>query len=102
MITTITNFDGLACVMLETESARMVVTTEMGPRIAFWGRPDGENLLYWDKNGYEREGWRLMGGHRVWVIRPMADESEDAYASDNAVCTVEQTAKSVTVTSPPH
>lgn len=81
-------FDGLSGIEISTSKVRLVVVTELGPRIAFLGRPGGDNLLYWknDDLGYDR--WRLLGGHRVWVTRPGADESEDAYASDNEPCQV--------------
>lgn len=82
-------FDGLQAVEIATPSARMVVVTQVGPRIAFWGRPGDENLLYWNNNDNGREDWRLRGGHRVWVTRPGADEAEEAYAADNDPCTVE-------------
>jgi hypothetical protein len=81
-------FDGLQAVELTSPSARMVVITGMGPRIAFFGKPGGENLLYWKNDNLGREGWKLLGGHRVWVTRPLADESEDAYAADNGPCEV--------------
>lgn len=79
-------FDGLDAVEIVTPQARMVVVIEVGPRIAFWGKPGGENLLYWKNNESGRADWRLRGGHRVWVTRPGADEAEDAYAVDNDRC----------------
>ncbi len=79
-------FDGLEAVELTTPRVRMIVVTGLGPRIAFLGKPGGENLFYWKNNDLGREDWRLLGGHRVWVSRPGADEAEDAYAADNAPC----------------
>lgn len=81
-------FDRLQAFELVTPAARMVVVTGLGPRIAFFGKPGGDNLLYWQNDDIGREGWRLLGGHRVWVTRPLADESEDAYAADNGPCEV--------------
>ena len=83
------HFDGFDAIEIVTAEAKLIVVTGMGPRIAFWGQPDGENLLYWENNDLGREEWRLLGGHRVWVTRPGADEAEDAYAADNAPCEVE-------------
>jgi hypothetical protein len=93
-------FDGLAALEITTAEARMVLVAGAGPRIAFWGRPDGDNLLYWDKDAIERDGWKLMGGHRVWVTRPLADETEDAYRPDNDPCEIETIDGWVQVTSP--
>jgi len=96
------NFDGCAGLEIATPRLRMVVTVDIGPRIAFLGRPDGENLFYWHVDDPGREGWRPLGGHRVWATRPMADESEDAYAADNEPCKFEESDKFVTVTGAIH
>jgi hypothetical protein len=93
-------FDSLAALEITTAAAKMVLVTEAGPRIAFWGKLDGENLLYWDKDAIERDGWKLMGGHRVWVTRPMADETEDVYRPDNDPCEIETADDWVQVTGP--
>lgn len=95
-------FDGFNALEIITHQTRMVVVTSMGPRIAFWGRPKGENLLYWQNNDLGREGWLLLGGHRVWVTRPGADEAEDAYAVDNDPCTVEAIQNGVRITGGEH
>jgi hypothetical protein len=94
-----TVFDGLAGFELLTAQARLVVITAMGPRIAFFGRPDGENLLYFKNNDLGRQSWKLLGGHRVWVTRPGADESEDTYAADNDPCQVDVASDSIDVVS---
>ena len=92
------NFEGLAAIEVRTRSLRMVVITAMGPRIAFWGRPGGSNLLLWRPGKYRRGQWDLMGGHRLWAARPGADEAEETYASDNEPCTVKASARGFTVT----
>src|SRR6478609_11788387 len=91
-------FGGLAAVELRTAAVRLVVVTAKGPRIAFFGRPDGANLLMWQPGKYFRGPWELMGGHRLWVSRPGADEAEETYAADNQPCTVELGKSSFTVT----
>lgn len=96
------DFDGLAAVEVTTSKLCMVIVTGTGPRIAYLGHVDGENLFYWNNNDLGRDNWRLGGGHRVWVTRPGADESEDAYADDNDVCDVSFETDSMTVTSPIH
>lgn len=82
-------FDGLDALEICTPLIRAVLVYDIGPRIAFFGKRDGENLLYWQKDGIKRDNWRLYGGHRVWLTRPMADESEDTYIPDNDRCEVE-------------
>ena len=96
------DFEGCQAVELTTSRLRLVVTTDRGPRIAFLGRPAGENLFYWHLDEAGRDGWRLLGGHRVWATRPMADESEDAYAADNEPCDVDEAGGTVTVTGAVH
>lgn len=93
-------FGGLAAIELRTAKLRLVVLTAKGPRIAFWGRPGSDNLLLWEPGKYRRGKWDLMGGHRLWVARPGADEAEETYATDNQPCTVETSAKGFTVTAP--
>jgi hypothetical protein len=96
-----TEFDGLTAMELQTERWRMVVVTGAGPRIAWFSKPDGGNLLYWDKDFAKRGEWRLFGGHRVWLTRPMADESEDAYLPDNDPCSVTLSKSGLTAFAPP-
>ncbi|MBN1809858.1 MAG: hypothetical protein JW909_12395 [Planctomycetes bacterium] len=78
-----TTFEGSRAVELTTRSIRLVAVCDCGPRIAFFGAPGGDNLLLWAPGKYTRGDWDLRGGHRVWMTRPGADESEDAYAPDN-------------------
>jgi hypothetical protein len=77
-------FNKLRAVELTTSALRLVAVREFGPRIAHLGLPGGDNILFWDnKKKYHRADWWLRGGHRVWVARPGADESEDCYLADN-------------------
>lgn len=84
-----TTFGGEAAVELVTPVVQLIVVVARGPRIAFFGRPGGDNLLLWTPGKYKRGEWDLMGGHRVWIARPGADEAEETYATDNARCTLE-------------
>lgn len=96
-------FDGLEGVELLTSNWRMVAITECGPRIAFLGQVGSDsNILYWNKDGGSRGDWKLYGGHRVWITRPYADESEDTYMADNEPCDVIFENNSITIFSPPH
>lgn len=91
-------FGGLAAIEIRTARLRLVALTAKGPRIAFWGRPGGDNLLLWAPGKYRRGPWDLMGGHRLWVSRPGADEPEETYAADNRPCAVEVLANGFKVT----
>lgn len=87
-------------VELRTRDCRLVAVTSNGPRIAFFGRPDGENLFYWAPGRHRRGKWDLKGGHRLWTTRPGADEAEETYHPDNEACTVELAGRGFTVTAP--
>ncbi|MGE5137961.1 MAG: hypothetical protein ACM3JD_00755 [Rudaea sp.] len=93
-----TQFDGLQALEITTAQVKLVAVTQVGPRIAFLGKPDGDNLLYWQRDDKGYGEWRLLGGHRTWVTRPDADEAEDAYIPDNAPCQVETGGSTVTLT----
>lgn len=92
------NFEGLDAIELRTPALRAVAITAKGPRLAFWGRPAGRNLLLWAPGKCRRGAWDLMGGHRLWAARPGADEAEETYAADNQPCTVTERANGFTVT----
>ncbi len=96
------DFEGCASLELTTSRLRLVVTLDRGPRIAFLGRPGGENLFYWKVGGPDHDDWSLLGGHRVWATRPMADESQDAYAADNDPCELTEQGGLVSVTGAMH
>lgn len=81
-------FDGFNAVEILTEEMRLVAVSDFGPRVAFFGKPGGSNLLLWQPGKYTRGNWDLRGGHRVWVTRPGADECEDTYATDNELCDI--------------
>lgn len=96
-----TIFDGIDGWEAVSGPWRMVALSGVGPRIAFLGVGE-ENLLYWQKDGVIRGEWHLHGGHRVWLTRPMADESEDTYLSDNQPCDVQVDGSVLTLTAPAH
>ena len=82
-------FDGFDAVEIKTAKLKLIAVISMGPRIAYFGKIDGRNLLFWDyPKKYQRGEWQFMGGHRIWCTRPKADECEESYAADNDPCTV--------------
>ncbi len=97
------SFDGLDAVEIFTNTLRLVMVVGAGPRIAFLGRLGSDNnILYWDKNGAQNGDWKLLGGHRVWITRPGADESVDTYAEDNVPCTLQVDENTIVATAPVH
>lgn len=79
---------------LEISNGNIVarVTTEVGPRIIYYGTTDGQNLMYIDEvDEYNRssefldtnfkkgEMWHIYGGHRLW----RNPEDEASYYPDN-------------------
>jgi hypothetical protein len=57
------------CLEMSTDQVRLIVTTDVGPRIIYFGSPGGENVFH------QREGqqgltnskeWLIYGGHRLW------------------------------------
>jgi hypothetical protein len=94
-----TTFEGTAAIELRTPALRLIAVSAVGPRIAFFGRPGGENLLLWRPGEFRRGAWDLLGGHRIWVTRPLADEAEETYLVDGAPCDVAVAADGFTLTS---
>lgn len=96
-------FTGFDAVEVVTDTLRLVLVTGAGPRVAFLGRRDSDaNVLFWAPPSAQRADWTLLGGHRVWLSRPFADESEDTYAADNDPCEVEKGEDWVMATAPIH
>ncbi|NUM35927.1 MAG: hypothetical protein HUU50_15395 [Candidatus Brocadiae bacterium] len=93
-----TPFANYDAVELRTQNISLVVVSGMGPRIASFRFLSGDNILYWDNS--QQKGschWKLMGGHRVWVARPGADESPETYLPDNEPCEVKIQEDSATI-----
>lgn len=97
-----TEHDGFAAIEMLGASTRMIIVTGTGPRIAWFGFRDGDNFLYWDTDRVHRRGdWELLGGHRLWVTRPGADESAEIYVRESA-CSVLPIDEGVAIVAPPN
>lgn len=72
------------CVRLENSGLEIIATTDVGPRILFFGFRGGENIL-----GFHPEAkvetalgaWKPYGGHRLWIA---PENMPLSYAPDNA------------------
>ncbi|MBN2735950.1 MAG: hypothetical protein JXR70_03145 [Spirochaetales bacterium] len=83
-------FQNHQAVEIKTKGLEVKIIIDCGPRLCYLGKPGGENLLLWKEKTYTRKKWDLMGGHRVWVSRPLADENEETYQLQNEPCEVKQ------------
>ena len=84
------------------ETAEVGIALEFGLRIVHISCPGMENLCYeqpadLSDNFTTPDGWRLYGGHRLW----MAPESNDSYYPDNAPVSYIREADSVLVEQSP-
>lgn len=71
------------CVEIRNGKTRLVVTTEIGPRIIGVFVGDSPNLVYVDPKTAGKQGgkeWHLYGGHRLWHSPEAKPRS---YAPDN-------------------
>lgn len=88
---------------------KLSVTTELGPRIIYFGKEGGENILFEDINDEVNKpeelmdpvlkgsgGWHIYGGHRLWK----SPEYMDTYYPDNAPVKVEKLENGAVFTSP--
>ncbi len=82
-----------ACVEITDGVRSILVTTDVGPRIIYFGMKGGANIMYedvddkinksgefFDKNLPGKGGWHIYGGHRLWK----SPEYMDTYYPDNA------------------
>lgn len=71
------------CVEIFNGEARMIVSTDFGPRVLFYGFGKGENVLGWHPEAAvetELGTWRPYGGHRLWIA---PENMPLSYAPDN-------------------
>lgn len=80
------------CLEISNGEVVVRVTTEIGPRIIYFGSTDEQNMMYNDVDGKnvrpsefltqnygEGEAWRIYGGHRLWK----SPEDEASYQPDH-------------------
>ena len=77
------------CYQLSNSLVKLIVTTDVGPRIIFFGGAEGENVF---KEFPEMLGltagdeWRIYGGHRLWHA---PEEKPRTYFPDNSSVGIE-------------
>jgi hypothetical protein len=87
------------CIEFLHQGLRLIVTTQVGPRILFFGFAEGENMLLVKK---EHEGLRdglyhSYGGHRLWVA---PEDRRRTYTPDSFPVEVTNTGERYTFRSP--
>lgn len=88
------------CIELTNGIIRLVVTTQVGPRIMHFSFIDGKNLLYQEQKSLGVTGgdeFHLYGGHRFWCAPEIY---ETTYAPDNYPVEVETVGDRVRFTAP--
>lgn len=66
----VTTFSGLKnCLSIANDEVTLIVTTEFGPRVIFFGYTGGQNVfkVFPEQIGkVEPDVWKSYGGHRLW------------------------------------
>ncbi len=77
------------CIVLRTNEMKLIVTTEVGPRILFFGKEGGVNMLLVRKEheGQKEGAYRSYGGHRLWVG---PEEKRKTCTSDSYPVSIEE------------
>lgn len=72
------------CLRLSNDTVELIATTDVGPRVVYFGRLGTEqNLLWLDSESLGKTGgdeWRAYGGHRFWHAPEVKPRT---YAPDN-------------------
>jgi hypothetical protein len=56
------------CVQVSNGKVEIVATLDVGPRIIRYGFPGKANMFCNNLEPvYEKTGWKIMGGHRLWI-----------------------------------
>jgi len=83
MIRTINYNDLPNCLEISNGDAKLIVSTDVGPRILFYGFDGGENILGWHPEAEVNTTlgkWKPYGGHRLWRA---PENMPLSYAPDN-------------------
>lgn len=87
---------------LSNGKVELVITTEVGPRVIFYGPAGGPNAFknYEEQMGKRGEkSWQIRGGHRLWIA---PEHAQLTYYPDNAAVKAEPMGKlGVRLTPPP-
>lgn len=88
------------CVQIANNNIKLIVTTQVGPRVIFLGFQDGENLFYENPEQVGTTGgdtWKIYGGHRLWCA---PEDLKTTYVADNFPIEVQEDANLVRFVAP--
>ena len=98
------------CCKISNGKFEILITVELGPRVIFYGKCGGENIMYEDREDLINKGgeffdnnlpgkgmWHIYGGHRLWK----SPEYMDTYYPDNAPVFVEYLSNGAIFTADP-
>jgi hypothetical protein len=71
------------CLEISNGDAKLIVSTDVGPRILFYGFDEGENIFGWHPDAEVNTPlgkWKPYGGHRLWLA---PENMPLSYAPDN-------------------
>ena len=88
------------CYCFENSKLKVIVTTDVGPRVIFLGLSGGENQFY--ENAEEAglsggDAWMMYGGHRFWAA---PESKERTYIADNFPVEPKVAGNSIYLTAP--
>jgi len=84
MIEKVNYLDFPNCFAVSNGDAKLIVSTDFGPRILFYGLDEGENIFGWHGEAEVETKlgkWKPYGGHRLWIA---PENMPLSYSPDNA------------------
>lgn len=96
-----TSFSGWPnCYRISNGEAELIVTSDIGPRIMFYGFRGGQNFLWVQKEAAGKSGepeWVARGGHRIWIA---PEDPKYTYPPDNSPVQIEVRGDTLVATQP--
>lgn len=96
-----TSFSGWPnCYRISNGEAELIVTSDIGPRIMFYGFRGGQNFLWVQKETAGKSGepeWVARGGHRIWIA---PEDPKYTYPPDNSPVQIEVRGDTLVATQP--
>lgn len=88
------------CYRISNGEAELIVTSDIGPRIMFYGFRGGQNFLWVQKETAGKSGepaWVARGGHRIWIA---PEDPKYTYPPDNSPVHIEVRGDTLIATQP--
>lgn len=88
------------CYRISNGEAELIVTSDIGPRIMFYGFRGGQNVLWVQKETAGKSGepeWVARGGHRIWIA---PEDPKYTYPPDNSPVQIEVRGDTLVATQP--